>query len=167
MKKSITILLLMLVAFFGKSQISIVDASEKTCPGDDIEVKFKWNQSLGVTNFRIDYLSDNGILGARIWETQNLTFYALEKEIISNDTIYIKKLNTESWYPLGKVKLSCGSDSLNIELKCNDVTGVSEYNLNHKNCMYYDFTGNIIEPKTGQILILKQGNTFKKVLIHE
>ena len=167
MKKTITILLIIMSVFVSKSQVTLVSASEKTCPGMDIEVKFKWNQSLGSTSFRIDYLSDNGILGAKIWEVENLTFYQLQKEIVSGDTIYIKKLNTESWYPSGLISLSCGSDPLNIELKCNDFTGITEYNLSNQKPLYYDMMGNIVEPKSGQILILKQGNTFKKVLIHE
>lgn len=167
MKKTITILLIILSMFVSKSQVSLVSASEKTCPGMDIEVKFKWNQSSGVTNFRIDYLSDNGILGAKIWEVENLTFYSLQKEIVSGDTVYIKNLNTQSWFPSGLINLSCGADPLTIELKCNDLTGINEYNLSNQKPVYYDLTGSIVEPKAGQILILKQGNNFKKVFIHE
>lgn len=168
MKKSITILLIILSVFVSKSQVSLISASEKTCPGSDIEVKFKWDQSIGKSSFRIDYVIYNGILGARIWEFDNSTFYGLQKEIISGDTIYNKKLNTDSSFPVGQVHLNAtGSGSLLIELTCNDITGIPEYNLSDQKPVYYDLTGNIVEPKAGQILIIKQGNSFKKVFIHE
>ena len=167
MKKTITILLIIMSVFISNAQVDIISASEKTCPGIDIEVNFKWDQSNGISVFRIDYLKDNGVLGACIWEVENSTFYNLEKKIIAGDTIYTKNLSTQLWYPFGEVALSCVNNSTNIELKCSDVTGISEYDMVNSKPVYYNFTGEIVDPKPGQILILKQGNTVKKVLIHE
>ena len=90
-----------------------------------------------------------------------------------NDTIYFTKM----FIPCDLLsKLNIGGsgaivsftfkDGISETLKVYDCTvGIEEYELNDSAAVYYDFSGNVVDPKVGQLLIKQVGNKRIKVLI--
>lgn len=164
MKTKITILLIAL-AFSFKSQVNIVSVDTSVCPGQNLNVKFKWDNSAGATDFRMQYVEENYVVSAHIWSKDNSAFYELPKEILGGDTIYSISLITQPFFPFGLTKFSAGyGDLYDLKVKCLDWVGINELSVNKIEPLYFDLLGNKIEKRSGEIIILQIGNKRKKVL---
>lgn len=147
-------------AFTQPIRIELINPGS-ICPGDTLNVYFKWDNSPGSTNFILLCSSAN-----QIWNYNNDSFYSLPKTLVGGDTLYEVKLFTYSFWTLGISTLS--TDFVNttpIYFNFCDTTGIPTQNLSEEAKTYLDFYGNTVKPQRGELLIEQQGRTRKKVFI--
>jgi hypothetical protein len=168
MKKTIIFLLIAIVMGIRAQVATITEVTQSVCPGESITVKFKWDQSPGVTDFRLDYIENNGVLAASIWSKNNSAFYSLPKFIFGQDTVYEIELSTESWYPTGLANISCSPiNNFLVTLECISPVGIKELEHEQLAPIYFDLLGNRIEKRHGDLIIMQVGNKRKKVYLTE
>jgi hypothetical protein len=153
----------MLITMFTHAQtITIFTASPTFCPGDSLNVAFRWDQTPGTVNFNLEMVNLN-----QIWNINTNTFSGLQKQIVAGDTIYMIKLPTKPFFPVGGALLSPDwITTTPIEIVYCDAVGINEltYKLSFEP-VYYDLMGNKITKRFNEPIIEQIGTTRKKIII--
>jgi len=107
-----------------------------------------------------DYTDIQNMTSAAVGNFYNDTIYST-KMIIPCDLLF--KLNVNGGVAIVGFTFKDGISETAIVYNCT--VGIEEYELDNSPAVYYNFSGQIVEPKQGELLIKKVGKTRIKVLI--
>ena len=156
-------MLLLFACIRGNSQvISVVQVVPTVvCPGDTINVWFKWDRTPGYYNFFV-----YGIGQTMISNRLSDLFYSFDKALYGSDTIYNLKTKTLASIQFGPASVECDyHGSVLIYFYC------SQTNLNKitpsapsQASEYFDVYGNRVQKDSNRVLIERNGDRAKKVI---
>lgn len=154
--------------------LSITQSSICLCDSVDISFVFRENNTASTIPFHIWAKNVSNYSLVHSFDYNDI--YSMGTSPVGNiynDTIYFTRMAVPCDL-LSKLNVSGSAaiigftfkDGISENVTTFDCTvGVEEYELNDSNPIYYNFSGQIVEPKQGELLIKQVGNKRIKVLI--
>lgn len=172
----LTILCLKSEAQLASGYVSIVNTSTSyVCCDDSIIINFTFHFSGNPdTTQKWQFLlaRDPFIFYPLSGPMKYTEFYSLPHQLVGSDTIYSLKVRIPCEFVdlkgEGETRVWITSESQYPIFIADCRAGIEEYWLSPKfPSAYYDFMGNVIEPKPGQLMIQRSGNRARKVRIND
>lgn len=173
------LILLCLLSLTVRSQpptqtVTIINASPTSiCRLEAITVEFKYKYTgtfdASISNqFSFYYLAQNlAVYQIRLIKSKDL--FHLNKHLVGSDTIYSFSEDISISVPLGNYQVRVSPEAMltgkNIEIIDCHLTGIEELQANELKPIYYDLQGNIIEPRSNELIIKQVGHKRFKVII--
>lgn len=149
------------------SDLSITQVSVCTCDSVDVSFMFRDNHpSIGSPNFKIFY-KQFGDLYVSYYEFGWAEIRTMGTSPLGLDTIYFFRMAAPCQIAMFYFSFSNMNGGISESLQIMDCTvGIEEYEQSPLTPIYYNFSGQIVEPKQGELLIKQIDNKRIKVLIH-
>ncbi len=166
MKKLITSILLAITLNLSSQEFLIYYVQPaKVCQGDTLHVYLVWDNNHRYSSaLFLTLVSVSNPTTTVTYMKPTILLSHLPKTMIGTDTIYHLKVRIPLSFPLGQATISpdlVTRTPLDI-IEC--VTGIREEELNGVEPIYYDFYGNRIEKRKGEMIIEQRGRYRVKVL---
>ncbi len=169
------LILLCLLSLTVKSQVQtgtviLVNAQpNEVCRGENLTITFKFKGIHDPNKWFSFYYEMPNLAAYPLMFVQCDTFYTFNKTVVNSDTIYSFVHNIPPTIPYGVCQLKVAPDhnfpGRNLTIKNCGITGIEELEQDESKPIYYDLQGNIIEPRSNELIIKQVGHKRFKVII--